>query len=335
MTSINELRQRLLHPYYISHFLYGFSLVFYHLLQLINDPSSKDTNRNALSLMAGMAVWKCMMASTAEELASVLILYTKVYSLWNIYCTAGIWRVLLYVVGWITLSTIFPQPWYQGPTNLIELSESMFRTKVCPVKKKYAGSPSSSVSSSTTTSPSASTTTRSTSPSIMPINDIKGPRITELDNDQDTNDNQIKYWVVMLYANWSVACLNFEAVLAKLSLRYDAAHIKFGKLNKRTGLYYMNTKYYFIGWGMRLIGKVDIGIYNDIAQEYGVSIDPASLSLPTLVLFKHGVEIRRLPELTVKEDGSNKNMVKDTITQLGWSKKPVNYYPITEEWEGV
>jgi hypothetical protein len=72
------------------------------------------------------------------------------------------------------------------------------------------------------------------------------------------------------------------------------------------------------------LGKIDIGFYGDVAQEYGVSIDPASLSLPTLVLFKHGVEIRRLPELTVKEDQSNAAVVKDTITQLGWSKKPVS-----------
>ncbi|SAM05404.1 hypothetical protein [Absidia glauca] len=239
--------------------------------------------------MVGLAFWKCLMASTAEELASVLILYTKVYSLWTIYCTAGMWKVLFYVVGWLTLSTLFPQPWYQGPTNLVELSETMFRAKVCPVKKKYV----SSSPPSTTTSPSTSTTTRSTSP----IHDTTRPRITELGS-QDSEDQKAKYWVVMLYANWSVACLNFEAVLAKLSLRYDAEHIKFG--------------------------KIDIGFYGDVAQEYGVSIDPASLSLPTLVLFKHGVEIRRLPELTVKEDQSNAAVVKDTITQLGWSKKPVS-----------
>lgn len=138
------------------------------------------------------------------------------------------------------LSTLLPQPWYQGPTNLVELSETMFRAKVCPDKKKYV----SSSPPSTTTSPSSSTTTRSTSP----IHDINGPRITELNN-QGSEDHKVKYWVVMLYANWSVACLNFEAVLAKLSLRYDAGHIKFGK--------YAEPWTWVIAWDFSLTSRLD------------------------------------------------------------------------------
>lgn len=42
-----------------------------------------------------------MMASTAEELTSVLILYTKVYTLWSLYWNAGVWRVLFYFAGWL------------------------------------------------------------------------------------------------------------------------------------------------------------------------------------------------------------------------------------------
>ncbi|ORZ13562.1 hypothetical protein BCR42DRAFT_330642 [Absidia repens] len=236
--------------------------------------------------MTGLGVWKCVMSSTAEELASVLILYTKVYTVWNFYWTAGMWNVFLYSIGWVILSTLCPQPWYQGPTKLVELTETAFRQRVCANKK-----PSSSPSSRPT-SPSTSTTTATAT--TIPASDINGPRITGIDDDE--GDKKIKYWVVMLYANWSVACLNFEAVLAKLSLQYDVSHIRFG--------------------------KIDIGIYSDLAQEYGVSIDPASLSLPTLVLFKYGVELRRLPELTVQEDKLNTSAVKDTITQLGWSKKP-------------
>lgn len=81
------------------------------------------------------------------------------------------------------LSTLFPQPWYQGPSKITELSEDMFREQV--QRKKTNG---------------------------------KGKQ------------KPVKYWVVMLYAHWSVACLNFEAVLAKLSLEYTAEHVKFGRL---------------------------------------------------------------------------------------------------------
>ncbi|KAI8078690.1 uncharacterized protein BX664DRAFT_342490 [Halteromyces radiatus] len=283
MTSLQELRQRLFHPYYVLHFVYGSFLVFYRLFHLVQNRPLTDVDSNALLLMVGLGIWKCVMASTAEELTSVLILYTKVFTLWSLYWNAGIWKTISYIVGWIVLSTIFPQPWYRGPTKLIELTESSFRNKVCPVKKK----PTSSSSSTTTSSPSSTTST-------VPINEIKGPRITEIDDD---NNNNVKYWVVMLYANWSISCLNFEAVLAKLSLQYDASHIKFG--------------------------KIDVDIYTDIAQEFGVSRDPASFDLPTLVLFQNGTEIRRLPELTIQDDNkSNTNAAKDTITRLGWSKKP-------------
>jgi hypothetical protein len=105
----------------------------------------------------------------------------------------------------------------------------------------------------------------------------------------------------MLCANWSVSCLNFEAVLPKLSIQYDLPHLKFG--------------------------QIDIDVYPDLAEEFGVSKDPASFDLPTLILFQQGKEIRRLPELTITKEGTNNtktNAAKDTITRLGWSKQPVS-----------
>lgn len=72
---------------------------------------------------------------------------------------------------------------------------------------------------------------------------------------------------------------------------------------------------------------MDIDVYPDLAEEFGVSKDPASFDLPTLIFFQHGKEIRRLPELTVTKDKTNNtktNAAKDTITRLGWSKQPVS-----------
>lgn len=111
----------------------------------------------------------------------------------------------------VVLSTVFPQPWYRGPTKIYELNDAAFRDKVL-LKK----------STSTTTS----------------IDEIKGPRIVEIDETKEKEpkksekkklDLDAKYWIVMLYANWSVTCLNFEPVLAKLSIQYDVPHLKFGK----------------------------------------------------------------------------------------------------------
>lgn len=74
------------------------------------------------------------------------------------------------------------------------------------------------------------------------------------------------------------------------------------------------------------VGQVDIDIYPDLAEEFGVSKDPASFDLPTLILFQQGKEMKRLPELSVTkgEKISKANAAKDTITRLGWSKKPVS-----------
>lgn len=66
-----------------------------------------------------------------------------------------------------------------------------------------------------------------------------------------------------------------------------------------------------------------------MAEEFGVSKDPASFDLPTLLLFQQGKEIRRLPELTITKEGANNsktNAAKNTITRLGWSKQPVSLW---------
>ncbi|KAI9246613.1 thioredoxin-like protein [Sporodiniella umbellata] len=188
------------------------------------------------------------MSISAEELASVVILYTKFFTLCSLFWRYGFWTASAYTVGWIVFSTLFPQPRYQGPTEVSELNLTGFQEKV-----------------------------------------LKKAKIQEIVDD---------YWVVMLYANWSVSCLNFEAVLAKLSIEYKG-HIHFG--------------------------KIDIDIYSDLAEEYGVSKDPASFDLPTLLLFHQGKEISRLPQLTVNKQGqttSKADAAKDTITRLGWNKKP-------------
>ncbi|GAN05211.1 conserved hypothetical protein [Mucor ambiguus] len=276
MTSFGELRQRLLHPYYVLHLVYGVVYV--------------ETEPKTFLILFGMSIWKCFMAATAEELSSVLILYTKFFTVCSLFWRFGFWYFCLYAIGWIVLSTIFPQPWYRGPTKIYELNEAAFRDKVLHTVKSKPSSSSSTASTST-----------------LPIDEIKGPRITEIDENEEPKDKgdgkklnlDAKYWIVMLYANWSVACLNFEAVLAKLSIEYDVPHLKFG--------------------------QIDIDIYPDLAEEFGVSKDPASFDLPTLLLFQQGKEIRRLPELTITKEGANNtktNAAKDTITRLGWSKQP-------------
>lgn len=75
------------------------------------------------------------------------------------------------------------------------------------------------------------------------------------------------------------------------------------------------------------LGQIDIDVYPNLAEEFGVSKDPASFDLPTLILFQQGKEIRRLPELTMPKEGTKltkASAAKDAITRLGWNKKSVS-----------
>lgn len=271
MTSFGELRQRLLHPYYVLHLVYGVVYVVVRINQLIKGQTIsleasfcslslfvsirslttlflfQETEPKTFLILIGVSIWKCFMAATAEELSSVIILYSKFFTAYSLFWRFGFWYSCLYAIGWIgnifhgytgvyavhlliaaiiVLSSVFPQPWYRGPTKIYELNEAAFRDKVLLTTAK-----------SKPTSLSASS---STSTSTMPISEIKGPRITEIDEkteeikEKKETNLDAKYWIVMLYANWSVACLNFEAVLAKLSIQYDIPHLKFG--NKCTHL---------------------------------------------------------------------------------------------------
>ncbi|RVE67311.1 hypothetical protein OJAV_G00101530 [Oryzias javanicus] len=76
-------------------------------------------------------------------------------------------------------------------------------------------------------------------------------------------------WIVEFYANWSSECQSFAPVFADLSLKYNCAGLRFG--------------------------KVDIGRYSDISERYRVSTSPLSKQLPSLLLFQGGREVMRRP----------------------------------------
>ncbi|KPP73625.1 thioredoxin-related transmembrane protein 2-B-like [Scleropages formosus] len=81
-------------------------------------------------------------------------------------------------------------------------------------------------------------------------------------------------WIVEFFANWSSECQSFASVFADLSLKYNCAGLKFG--------------------------KVDIGRYGEVSKKYKVSASPLSKQLPTLVLFQGGKEVMRRPQIDKK-----------------------------------
>uniref|UniRef100_A0A3Q3JKB4 Thioredoxin domain-containing protein n=1 Tax=Monopterus albus TaxID=43700 RepID=A0A3Q3JKB4_MONAL len=81
-------------------------------------------------------------------------------------------------------------------------------------------------------------------------------------------------WIVEFFANWSPECQSFASVYADLSLKYNCAGLKFG--------------------------KVDIGRYGEVSKKYKVSTSPLSKQLPSLVLFQGGKEVMRRPQVDKK-----------------------------------
>eukprot|EP00029_Vermamoeba_vermiformis_P011695 TRINITY_DN6503_c0_g1_i1.p1 TRINITY_DN6503_c0_g1~~TRINITY_DN6503_c0_g1_i1.p1 ORF type:complete len:233 (-),score=46.69 TRINITY_DN6503_c0_g1_i1:162-860(-) len=78
-------------------------------------------------------------------------------------------------------------------------------------------------------------------------------------------------WLINFYARWSPPCLDLAPVFADLSLKYTTPHFKFG--------------------------RVDVGRYTQVAQQFNLSLSGTTKQLPTLIQFRAGSEYKRLPQL--------------------------------------
>ncbi|KAH8553622.1 hypothetical protein BGW37DRAFT_266320 [Umbelopsis sp. PMI_123] len=268
-----ELRKRLFHPHYIAHALYASIYLIIRFARPTWIQSSGELqDHKSFLILAGLSAWKYAVSCTAEELVSVITLYCKAYSVIMLFSYGKTWWALLYGVGWTVVFMLLPQPPYLGSSKVLELT-------------------------------------------LESANKILGtanqqPKIVELDDDDQplVDVPHAKYWVILVYANWSVASRNFEAVLAQLSLKYDGKKVKFG--------------------------KIDIEFYPAFAEKYGVSGEAAAFDLPTLILFKDGEEFKRLPELAASKRAakgkssttelSRKDAAKDTINRIGWNRSPAS-----------
>lgn len=79
---------------------------------------------------------------------------------------------------------------------------------------------------------------------------------------------------------------------------------------------------------------MDIDLYPAVASKYHISGEAAAFDLPTLILFKDGKEVTRLPQLVASQRAikgkdttaelSRKDAAKDTISRIGWNRSPVS-----------
>jgi len=95
---------------------------------------------------------------------------------------------------------------------------------------------------------------------------FRGNSLTE-----ELNRDKNVTWMVTFYAAWSPACIDFASIFSKLSNEYGLPNLKFG--------------------------KVDVGRFADLAEEYHINTSSLSRQLPTLIMFQEGKELGRVPAI--------------------------------------
>ncbi|XP_074504861.1 thioredoxin-related transmembrane protein 2-A isoform X2 [Sebastes fasciatus] len=144
-----------------------------------------------------------------------------------------------------------------------------------------------------------------------------GPEYIKYFSDK-TIDEELKRdsrvtWIVEFYANWSSECQSFAPVFADLSLKYNCAGLRFG--------------------------KVDIGRYGEVSQSYRVSTSPLAKQLPTLMLFQGGRELMRRPMVDNKSRAvswtfSEENIIREfNLNELFQKSKKLNKSRALKEGE--
>ena len=99
---------------------------------------------------------------------------------------------------------------------------------------------------------------------LLPEPTYKGPEnIVYFRNNtitEEINRDKNVVWMITFYAAWSPASIDFASIFSKLSSDYGLANLKFG--------------------------KVDVGRFAEVAEEYHINTSSLSRQLPTLIMFQ-------------------------------------------------
>lgn len=88
-------------------------------------------------------------------------------------------------------------------------------------------------------------------------------------------------WIVLFYAHWAYDCNQFMVLYSELSLLFGSENLKFGKVNAAYSAH--------------------------LSMKYNISLRVTTKQLPTVILFQHGKEVCRTPE--IDSDGNVKKMI--------------------------
>ncbi|KAG0246889.1 Thioredoxin- transmembrane protein 2 [Mortierella sp. GBA43] len=299
-----SLAKRLLHPHYVANVILAAA---YPAHQLINHPEYiNNANFAAYSryLFPAMVVLGIKVRGThsAEELVGVIALYVKVYSLFGFWSIndqrftlwgvswSGWWRVLFYLLAWLAVFIQLPQPPYQGPSKVITLNPTQLQLLTTPNQsKKSKGKERADTSSELR---------NRTGAKIVELDEDGNPLKGDDDIQDDIQNDTVSeldpnhYWIIAFTTTWSSPCRYFDAVLARCSIAHDKKDIHFAKID------------------MDLHPEEE----DHIAEQFKISLAATTIDLPTLILFKDGKPLKRLPaKLSTKVGG-------EILGKVGWDR---------------
>ncbi|CAI2181965.1 16146_t:CDS:2 [Funneliformis geosporum] len=113
-----------------------------------------------------------------------------------------LWAIL-YAISWSALFVVLPQPSYQGPTKIIELSEQDLN------EIKRGGYELHK---------------------FKEITDEEHDKIKKSENGKG-KEQVDQHWIIFFHVTWSPVCRTFESTVAKTSVKYTTTDVHFGKID--------------------------------------------------------------------------------------------------------
>ncbi|XP_050364994.1 uncharacterized protein LOC126783553 [Argentina anserina] len=104
-----------------------------------------------------------------------------------------------------------------------------------------------------------------------------------------TEGSTSKLWLVEFRSSYSPACIRSSRCFPELSITYSNKSFSFG--------------------------IVDLGLFPNAAEYFGISLSGSMSQLPTYILFSHGSEVSRYPELDAESKGSHSPITKRFLSQ--------------------
>ncbi|KAK7260726.1 hypothetical protein RIF29_27004 [Crotalaria pallida] len=104
-----------------------------------------------------------------------------------------------------------------------------------------------------------------------------------------TEGNTSKLWLVEFSASYSPACIRSSQQFPELSITYSNKNLSFG--------------------------IVDLGLFPNAAQKFGISLSGSMGHLPTFILFENAAEVARFPELDFEAKFFNPKITKGLLSR--------------------